>query len=491
MTTRSEAGSAGGTPLQTQGRPRLALAVLAGALAVDLSGLAVLNAALPNIGAEFKLADSTLQWTMTAYAVAFAGFLLFSGRAADVLGRRRVFSAGLVLFLVAALGGALAPTITVLVVCRAFQGVGAALSGPAALALITEVFPEGPARSRAFGVYAAAGAASFSGGMILGGVLTDLFGWRSVLLFSVVFAGLIAIAIPAALPAGCRQPQPLDLPGAVLVTGGLLALVFGVSRAGGTAWNDGLVLTTLVAAVVLLLAFVLWERRTSEPLLPMSIFRSVPARLGNLTAFLHYTGSLGLLFFAPLYMQDILGYSPFVSGLAVVPSSLTVFVTSNFFTGRLLVKFGPKPLMAAGLLLIGGSMVAWTSTPLDGRYWLHLLPGLILTGIGQGLAFPAMTAAALTDVPQAQHGVAGAVNVTAQQIGASVGVAALVVVASMTTAGTSAADRLSGYHNAYLVAAIACALGALIVAATKMRGTEETSAPATAQADPAAEEARS
>ncbi|MFF2806706.1 MFS transporter [Streptomyces sp. NPDC058000] len=433
-------------------RPGLALGVLAGALALDLSGMAVLNASLPSVGARFGLADTSLQWVMTAYSVTFAGFLLVGGRLADVFGRRRVFEVGVALFTVAAVAGALAPDGAVLLGARAVQGIGAALSGPAALALLTEVFPAGPERSRALGVYAAVGAASFSGGMLLGGVLTEFLGWRSVLWFSVALGVIVLAVTRAGLPDGAGRRGPLDMAGAISGTLGLALLVVGVSWGGEWAW------AVIGAAVVFLVLFVVRERRTADPLLPLSLFRLSSVRLATTAAFLQYTASVGIVFFAPLYLQGMLGYSPVESGLALVPMSLTVFLTATFATGRLLTKYSPRTLMVTGLILIGAGTALWMTTPPHGNYVLHVMPGLVISGLGQGLNFPAMTTAGLTGVPPHQHAVAGAVNVVAQQIGSSAGVAALVLVAA------TGDNRLGGYHLAYLAAAIACAIGAAALA---------------------------
>lgn len=433
-------------------RPGLALGVLAGALALDVSGLGVLNAALPSVGERFDLSDTTLQWVMTAYAVTFAGFLLIGGRLADVLGRRRVFEAGTALFTLSALVGAAAPDIGVLLGARAVQGIGAALSGPAALALLTQTFPAGPARNRAFGVYAAVGAASFSGGVLLGGVLTQFLGWRSVLWFSVLLGVAVLAVTRIGLPDGAGHRGRLDLPGAVSGTLGLTLLVVGASSDGATRW------IVLVAAVVLLVAFVLRERSTAEPVLPLGLFRLAPVRAASLAAFLQYMASVGMLFFAPLYLQGMLDYSPFESGIALVPMSAAVFLTANFATGKLLARYSPHTLMAVGLVLIGVGTGLWLGTPHDGNYLLQVFPGLVLSGIGQGLNFPSMTSAALAGVQPEQHGVAGAVNVVTQQIGASVGVAVMVLVAATRD------DQLAGYHLAYVVAAVACLLGAAVIA---------------------------
>jgi EmrB/QacA subfamily drug resistance transporter len=444
----------------------LALGVLSGALALDIGSLNIVNPALPKIGAHFGLTDAQLQWTMTAYAIAFGGFLLLGGRLADVYGRRGVFAAGIALFTVAALGAALAPNLNLLIVARAVQGVGAALCGPSALALLTEIFPAGPARNRAFGVYAAVGAASGSAGFVLGGALTEYLGWRSVFLVAVAFGVIVLAGVKSALPAGVRHPQSLDLPGAAAVTAGMMLAVFGASDGSSSGWVRPAPVASLVAAVVLLVAFLLRESRVAQPLLPLSIFRAVPVRAGALAAFLQMTTAVGLQFFAPLYLQGILGYSPLRSGLAVLPLSLSAFGAARFAAGRLMSRYGQRPVLVAGLLLIGGGVALWADTGIGSSFWTQMMPGLIVMGVGIGITVPTMTASALTGVSQQRHGVAGAFNVTAQQMGAGIGVATLVVVADAAGSGTRAA-QISGFHDAYITAAIGCLLGALVIAAAR------------------------
>ncbi|WP_405877973.1 MFS transporter [Streptomyces sp. NBC_01136] len=453
---RSVASSSGG-------RPWAALVILAAALALDSGSVAVINSALPDIGRDMNMSEATLQWTMTAYAVAFAGFLLLGGRAADVLGRRLCFGVGVGLFAVSAVCAAVAPDTAVLIAARAGQGLGAALSGPASLALVTQLFPEGPQRNKALAIYTSVGASSFSIGLILGGVLTDAFGWRSVFIVSTAIGTAVLFSVRATLPASVRRPQSLDVFGAVVVTAGLALAVFGVSRASTEGWGATDVVVALVAAVVLLLVFVLWERRTASPLLPLSIFRSGPVRAATLTAVTFFTALLGMLFLAPLYMQGILGYSPLESGAAIVPMGILVIVSANT-AGRLMARVGQRPLMALGLLLIAvGVGVLWARVPLDGNYWVDILPGVAVMSVGQGIAFAAMTAASMTGVPQEQHGVASGFNVTAQQVGGSMGVAVLVTVANAFTDGTGAADILRGYHAAFITGGAVAAAGALVV----------------------------
>jgi EmrB/QacA subfamily drug resistance transporter len=460
-----------------ESRRRWALVLLAGALALDVSGAAVINAALPSIGEEYDIDGSTLQWTMTGYSIAFAGFLLFGGRIADVLGRRKIFAVGVALFAAASLGAALAPTAGVLIAARALQGIGAALSGPASLALLSQIFPEGLRRNRALAVYAATGASSFSAGMVVGGALTDFLGWRTVFAFSVLAGVLILAGVRALLPAGRRQPRPLDIPGAILVTLGIGLVVYGVSEGGAAGWGSAPVVGSLVLAVIGLVGFGRWEKGRREPLLPMSIFRSSPVRAATLTGVVFYTCAGGLLFFSPLYAQGILGYSPFESALAVVPLGVVVVISSQI-AGRVMSPTVYKPLMAVSLLLIGAGITLWVGTPEEGSYWAHMLPGMVVMGIGQGLGFGAMTAATLEGLPLHQHGVAGAVNVTAQQIGSSVGLAILVAVSTGVSAGaTNPADQLSGFHAAYGVAGAIGLLGGLTVLLTRFPEADTATVP--------------
>lgn len=461
-----------------RGHRSLALAVLSGAVALDIGSLNIVNPALPQIGARFGLGDARLQWIMTAYAIAFGGFLLLGGRLADVYGRRSVFAAGVAVFIVAALGSGLAPNLVLMIVARAVQGIGAALCGPAALALLTEVFPVGPARNRAFGVYAAVGAASGSAGFVLGGALDEYLGWRWVFFVAVVFGVIVLAGVRPALPAGVRHRQSLDLLGAGLVTAGMMLAVYGASDGANYGWGRPAPAASLAVAVVLVAAFLLRESRIAQPLLPLPIFRSVPVRAGALAAFLQMTTAVGLQFFAPLYLQGILGYSPFHSGLAVLPLSLSAFATARFAAGRLISRYGLRPLLVTGLVLIGGGVALWAATGTGSGFWVSMLPGLIVMGAGIGITVPAMTASALTGVAPERHGVASAVNVTVQQIGAGIGVAALVVVAGAAGSGTHAA-QVSGFHDAYFAAAAACLAGALVIASVRHRaGRSATREPA-------------
>lgn len=377
-----------------------ALVILAAALALDASSVAVINPALPQISHDLSMGEATLQWVMTSYAIAFAGFLLLGGRIADVLGRRRIFAVGVGLFAVSALVAAIAPDTPTLIAARAGQGLGAALSGPASLALVTQIFPEGSLRNRAFAIYTSVAASSFSTGLVLGGVLTSALGWRSVFALSVVIGGGVLMGVRVFLPASTRRQQPLDVPGAIGATAGLALAVYGVNRASMAGWAAPDVIATIIVAGLLLVAFVLWEWRARDAMLPLSIFRSGPVRAATLAAIAFFTPLLGMLFFAPLYLQGLLGYSPLESGAAIVPMGVLVIAAANI-AGRIMSRVGQRPLIIAGLLLIAvGVGVLWAHVPLHGSYWAAVLPGVAVMSVGQGLAFAAMTAASMTGVPQ-------------------------------------------------------------------------------------------
>lgn len=463
------------TDVRFSARDLGAIIVISSAVGLDISSLAVVNAALPDIGADLEMDQSTLQWVMTAYAVAFAGLLLFGGRLADVFNRRAVFQAGILLFAVGSLAAALAPGKGYMIVARAAQGAGAAVSVPSALTLLWAVYPEGALRNRALAIYTAVGGGSFSVGLVIGGVLTDLLGWRSVFVFTAAAGAAVVVIAQAVLPGSRSERHALDLPGALLSTAGLVLVVVGVNRGGEAGWTDVGTLTMLVGGFVMLAGFLAWERQAREPLLPAEITRSRSVQTAACTALVFYGVVVGLLFFAPLYMQNMLSYSPLQSGLALVPLSSAVIVSATG-AGRLLnAGVSQRTLMAGGLALIGLGLVTFMRSPLDGVYLRDILPGLLLMGVGQGLSYAGLTAASLAGVDPGQHGVAGAFNVTAQQIGASIGTAALVVVAASATNDTSAAGILSGYHAAYLVAAVTAATGMSLVSLVA-RKPEEASA---------------
>ncbi|MFK0250419.1 MFS transporter [Amycolatopsis azurea] len=438
--------------------------MLSATISLDVMGVAVVNTALPQIGAEFGMERTVLSWVMTAYAVAFAGLLLLGGRAADVLGRRRMFIAGVALYGLASVAAAVTPTAALLLLARLLQGAGAALSGPAALALIPEVFTDDRERTRAMGVYAAVGATSFAGGLALGGVLTDLAGWRVVFAVLAPIAVLVVAVAPRLLPAATTKARRanLDLPGAVLVSTGLVLLVFGVSQAEHAGVTAPLFVLPVLAGLALLGGFVWHERTAAQPLLPLSLLSGAPVKAATYAGVAFFTSVNGLLFLASLYMQDVLGYSPLTAGLAILPMGIVVTFSAQV-AARLLPRTGSRPLLAGGLTLIAAGIGAWLGIGTDSDYYSGLLPGIVVMSVGQGLAFPAMTTAALTGVPTSRHGVASAVNITAQQVGSSLGVTVIASIAAAATT-TGLDGQLAGYHAGIIAAGTVGLLGAAAAA---------------------------
>lgn len=452
MSTSTQSSSTE-TKARFTGRQRLGLTVVAAAVGLDASNVGVVNTALPRIQDALHISTPTLQWIVTAYAVAFAGLLLFGGRLADVLSRRLVFATGLGVFALGAVGAAVAPGIVPLIVARAVQGIGGALSMPASTALLFDIFPAGPARNKALGIFTSIASGSFSGGLVFGGLLTGALGWRSVFVFTAVIACLALAGTRIALPPGTTHRRSLDLPGAVAVTAGLALVVFAVSHGADAGWSAASTVITLVLGVLLLVAFLVREATAAEPLLPLGILRSVPVFSATVTAFVSFAGVIGVVFFTPLYMQDMLEFTPIESALALLALTVAVFGAATP-TAKLLTRgVSKQKLMIAGLLLIFLGLASFIDTPLTGSYWLHLFPGLLVVGAGVGMSGASATAAGLGEVARHQQGIAGAVNATAKQVGAGIGTAALVAIVAAVTVNRTPSAVLSGYHVAYLTAA--------------------------------------
>ncbi|GAB2987524.1 MFS transporter [Saccharothrix stipae] len=430
-------------------RAGLAIALLAFAQFIVAVDYNIVYVALPDIGRALGFSSQSLQWVVSAYAVAFGGFLLCAGRVVDRLGARRAFVAGLVVFGLACLVGGLATTSGVLVAARVVQGVGGALLTPATLALISTTFAEGPPRTRALSVWGAAGSGGLAAGALLGGVLTDAFGWEWTLLLLVPLSlGAAALTVPV-LPAptepvgGARRR--FDVPGAVLATAGSVLVVFGLVTGPESGWVRG----GLVAAggVVVLGVFLAVQRRTRDPLVPLRLFgnRALVRAIGVVLVFQSSLGGAYYLF--TTYVQDELGYRPLAAGLAFVPLTLVSMTASLKGTGAAIARWGLRATLVVGMVvngvglaLLAGAM-AW-----GGGFWL-LLPGLVVWGVGGGLTFPAMFVAASTGVADAEQGVASALTTTSQQVGGAIGLAALIALAG-TGFGAAGALAVGGLATA-------------------------------------------
>src|SRR5579862_3791709 len=416
----------------------LALLVIATAQLMVVLDATIVNVALPHVQRALSFSGSGLEWVVNAYAVTFGGLLLLGGRAGDILGRRRVFVSGLLLFSGASLLGGFATSQWWLLTARAVQGVGGAVIAPTALALITTNFPEGGERNRAFGVYAAMAGAGSAVGLLLGGVLTTYASWRWVLFVNVPIGILVAAAAPRVLTESPRRPGRIDVAGAVTGCGGVALLVYGLSKAatgpdGVSHWGDAQVLASLAASVVILVSFVLIERRSPHPLLPMRVLADRNRAGAYLIMLCIATGLFGLFFFLTLFIQDVLGYSAIRSGLAYLPFAVGV-VTASALASQLVPRVGARPLILGGTAAVAGGMFWLSRLTEHAGYASHLLGPQLVSSFGLGLVFVPLALVSLHNVADQDSGVASSLLNTAQQVGGAIGLALLGTVAWTTVA---------------------------------------------------------
>jgi EmrB/QacA subfamily drug resistance transporter len=416
----------------------LALVLIATAQLMVVLDATIVNVALPDVGRALEFSGTGLEWVVNAYALAFGGLLLLGGRAGDLLGRRRVFVAGLVVFTAASFVGGLASSRAWLLAARAAQGSGAAIIAPAALALISTTFPEGGPRNRAMGVYAAMSVAGSVVGLIAGGLLVTYISWRWVLFVNVPIGTVIALAAPRLLDESPRQPGHVDLPGAVTGTLGVGALVYGLSNAATTPngvshWGDAGVVASLAAGVVLLLAFAVIELRSRRPLLPVGLLRSHDRVGAYLVMLCTGTAAFGMYFFLTLFLQGISGYSALRTGAAYLPYAAAV-VAFSAAASQLLPRVGARALLLAGSALSAAGLFWQSQITEHSTYVGAVLGPLLVGGAGLGLLFVPLTLVALSRVPAEESGVASSVLNAAQQVGGSIGLAVLGTVAWTTVA---------------------------------------------------------
>ncbi len=430
----------------------LALAVIAVAQLMVVLDASIVNIALPHAQADLGISDSDRQWVVTAYTLAFGGLLLLGGRIADYAGRKRVFIIGLIGFAAASALGGIAPNAGMLFAARALQGVFAALLAPAALSLITVTFTESKERAKAFGVYGAIAGGGAAIGLILGGVLTEYASWRWCLGVNVPIALVVVLfAVPLVRESKAHGDTRYDIPGAVTATLGLVALVYGFTKAATDGWSSATPLTLFAAAAVLLGAFVVIELRTKHPLLPMRVILDRNRGGSYLTTLLVGAGLFGMFLFLTYYFQGILGYSALKSGFAFLPFSAGIIVAAGS-ASQLLPRVGPRPLILTGLVTATVGMLWLTQITVDASYVTHVLPSEILLSVGLGVAFVPLSATALFGVGNHDAGVATAVLNTTQQIGGSLGTALLNTIAATATgsyalAHTGAAQSVADVHG--------------------------------------------
>jgi len=452
-------------------RKGLALALLALTQFVIVLDASIVNVALPSIGRALDFNQDDLSWVVNAYTLTFGGFLLLGGRLADLLGRRRVFIAGLILFSLASLAGGLAQSDVWLIAARAVQGLGAAIISPAALSLVTTMFAEGAERNRALGVWGAVAGSGGAAGVLLGGILTQYAGWEWVLFVNVPIGLAAAFVSPRLLPESRDEgPRVFDVAGATTVTAGLALFVYALVDANNAGWGSTQTIGLIAISVALLGAFIVIERRTSNPLMPFSIFRLRTLRGADVVGLLIGMSLFGVFFFLSLYMQQVLGYDALKTGFAYLPLALNIIVSAGV-ASQLVTRIGFKPTLIAGMLLVGGGLIWFAQVSPTGGYVSDVLFPSIILAWGLGLAFVPVTVAAVTGTRPDEAGLASGLINTAQQVGGALGLAILAAVANGRTSDVIASGvrnpavaLTEGFQDAFLVGAGFALLGAVLAA---------------------------
>jgi len=463
--------------LASANRKWLALALLSAVQFMVVLDIAIVNVALPSIQIDLGFSQENLQWVISAYALVFGGFLLLGGRSADLLGRRRIFMLGLVAFTIGSLICGLAWSEGSLIGARAIQGLGAAAISPAALAILMTTFAEGRERNIALGVWGAVGGFGAAAGVLLGGVLTDALSWEWIFFVNIPVA-LVALALTTLLLTESRDSRvrTFDAPGGVLVTAGLSSLVLGITQGNDWGWSSGRTIGVFVAAAALLAGFVIWELRAKEPLMRFGIFRTTTVLGANVAGFILGTALFSTFLMLTLYMQQVLGYSAMKTGVAYLAVAGTSIVWANV-AAALVGRVGVKPLIAAGMAILGLGMLLFTQVSVGGSYAADLLPGFLILAFGMALCFVPISIAALAGVKQAEAGLASGLINTSQQIGGAVGIALLSTVAisrteSEVASGAALPEALtSGFQLAFWVGTGIAAAG--VIAALVLIRNEE------------------
>ncbi len=465
-------------------RKWLALALLSAVQFMVVLDIAIVNVALPSIKVDLGFSQDNLQWVISAYALVFGGFLLLGGRAADLLGRRRIFLAGVVVFTVASFLAGMAWSEASLIGARAFQGLGAAIISPAALSILSTTFSEGRERNIALGVWGAVGGFGAAAGVLLGGVLTDALSWEWIFFVNVP-VGVTAFVLAPLLLAESRDAsmKRFDVPGAVLVTGGLSSLVYAITQAGQQGWLGGETLAFFATALVLLAGFVGWEVRHPEPLMRLGIFRIRTVSGANVAGFIMGTAMFAMFLMLTLYMQQVLGYSAMKTGLAYLAVAGTAIVWSAV-AAQLVTRVGVKPVLVTGMTTLTAGLIYFTQVSVGGSYVGDLLPGFLLIGFGIGFAFVPISIAALAGVQPSEAGLASGLINTSQQIGGALGIAALSTIASsrtddaLATGSVLPAALVDGFTAAFIAGAIIAGAG-IVAALTLIRRDELEPVPET------------
>jgi EmrB/QacA subfamily drug resistance transporter len=483
--------SATATQASTQGNSNGLLVLLCLAQYMVILDVSIVNVALPSIHDDLDFSTAGLQWVVNAYTITFAGFLMLGGRASDLLGRRRVFLGGTALFALASLICALAGSQAVLLGARAFQGLGAAIISPASLAIIATSFDEGRDRNRAFGVWGAMAGLGGSSGVLLGGALTQGVGWPAIFLINVPIGLAVVLLGPRIVPEGraIGKTRHFDAMGAILVTAGLTAVVYGIVRTDTLDWGSPGVLAPLALGIVLLALFWVVEARLSPaPLMPLRVFRMPRLRTANLVIILLYSGFFAMWFFLSLYLQQVRHHGALATGLAFLPMTLAIVAASSL-APRLLARFGMRNLITAGMLLTTAGLALFAGLQPGSSYAGFFLPAGLLAAVGLGFSLVPATIAAVQGVPPAESGLASGMLNTSRLVGGALGLAVLSTIATSHTNGKIAEGvatlqaRTDGYQLAFGIGAAFCLMGGIV--AFTLMGRLADAAPAVVQQEPA------
>ncbi|MGF1343200.1 MFS transporter [Streptomyces flavovirens] len=470
--------SAAQAPPRDEPKLGLALLVIATAQLMLVLDATIVGVALPSIQNSLGLAAGDLSWVMSAYLLAFGGLLLVGGRSGDIFGRRKVFSVGLVVFTVASLIGGLATTGPVLIGARALQGVGAALTAPTALSLLASTFPAGPARNKAMGVYGAVGGLGSVVGLMLGGVLTEYLSWRWVLYVNIPIAVLVLFGV-SALREGEREKGGIDIPGAIAVTLGLGSLIFAINEADTEGWTGGRTVGLLAVAAVLLIAFLVIQRRSTSAMLPGRLFQD-RGRIGAITVMLLVGGGMAATFyFLTLYMQVVKGYTPMECALAYLPFAIGMVISAGAVGPQLLARTSERSVALLGLGLATLGTFWFAALEPTTNAWAVLLPAQLVAGFGLGLSFVTATIVGVRGVAPQDTGIAAGLINTGQQVGGALGLSALAAVALATLdAGERTPGPLTDSYTVGLIGAALLYLLSAIAWAVCVRPAEREPQPA-------------
>lgn len=442
---------------------QLLLLILCAAMFLDALDTSLVSVALPSIKNDLGLSNETLQWLVSGYVVAYGGFLLFGGRVADLFGRRRVFLASMVLFAVASVAGGLVSSGDLLIITRVAKGLAAAFTAPAAMSIITTSFSEGHERNRALGFYTATAAAGYSLGLVLSGLLTQV-NWRLVFFLPAVIAVVVIVLTPMVIPRSAavdRTGRSFDVTGAFTITAAILLFVYGIVEGPSAGWGQPSTIVVLAVAVVLFAAFVVIERRHSDPMVPLRLFRSRTRSSASILAILFASASLGWQFTVTLYIQQLLHLGALETALLLLPVGVSTPPVAQAITPRLLARLPMKWVAGIGILIQGSGILLFAFVGLHTNYVGLMLPGLLLHGIGNGIVFPTMNIAGVRGVSDHQQGVASGIITGSYQLGVGIGVAVLTGIMAANS-GPGPVGQLAGYHAAFITASIFSLLGSIV-----------------------------